>query len=105
MHRLSDPSVALSRRKAPNVEMLQRIADAMTQSNLHFICHCVAFWQAVKPTCGVKQWLEYSIRRSTHRLATDGLGDTIARLSDDDLLWIQERMGRWPSPESTQPSQ
>jgi hypothetical protein len=84
----------LQRRYTTDSEELQKIADAMTEANLHYLCHCVSFWLAVKPTCGVKDWLEYSIRRSTHRLATDGLRETIARLTDEDLLWMHERMGR-----------
>jgi hypothetical protein len=84
----------LQRRYTTDTDTLQTISDAMTEANLHYLCHCVSFWIAVKPTCGVKEWLEFSIRRSTHRLATDGLREMITRLSDEDLLWIHERMRR-----------
>lgn len=80
----------LQRRLTTNTEALGQIFVALTGANLDFLCHCVGFWLAVKPNCGVKDWLEYSIRRSTHRLATDGLHETIVRLSDDDLIWLHQ---------------
>ena len=85
MHRL------IQQHPATDNEALQQIAAALTEANLRYLCHCVSFWRAAKPNCGVKDWLDSSIRRSTHRLASDGLRETIARLSDEDLLHLGEK--------------
>ena len=80
----------LQRQLTTNDDPLRQVAAALTEANLRYLSHCVGFWRTVKPNCGVKDWLEYSIRRSTHRLATDGLQETISRLTDADLLRLHE---------------
>jgi hypothetical protein len=80
----------LQRQLITGDDALEQISTALTEANLRYLSHCVSFWLAVKPNCGVKEWLDYSIRRSTHRLATDGLQETIARLTDADLLRLHE---------------
>jgi hypothetical protein len=81
----------LPRPLATESNPVAQIVAALTEANLDYLRHCVGFWLAIKPACGVKEWLEYSIRRSTHRLAADGLQETIARLSDDELIGLYRR--------------
>ena len=77
-----------------HLQMLQRIADTMTRVNMAYLAQVVSFYLAAKPRCGIKHWLQHSLRSSTHRLAVDGLHELIARLSDEDLIVLCQRMGQ-----------
>lgn len=76
--------------KPVDVERATRAASLLSDANRRYLENCAGFWLTVRPNCGMKDWLLFSIRRSRNREGIRNLRRIIDELGDEEILWIYE---------------